>query len=266
MKKLLLLTLTSLLTLTPSLLDAQAPRARGGGGGMRSPGPKFDANFRKLFAEHPAWTAQAKIEAPNPRGGGNMIVPTTISMLDASSRMEMDLTKVEGGGLPPGAAEQIKAMGMAEIIMLARPDKKAAFVVYPGMEAYLEAPLPPGSEAGLDNVKMELTEQGKETVNGQACVKSKYVITNAQGEKQEGTVWKATELKGFPVRLETTENGQPMTMNFTSVKFEKAAATQFDPPATFKKFESQQAMMQEIMMKRFGGGAGGPPVPPVPKK
>jgi hypothetical protein len=187
-------------------------------------------------------------------------------MLDGKSRMDMDLTKIQGAGMPPGAAEQVKAMGMAEIATINRPEKKAVWILYPGLEAYVEMPLPEGADKGEDKFKLEVTEQGKETINGQPCTRSKFVVTDDEGKKQEGIVWQATSLKNFPLRLQTQEGGQTVTMTFKDVKLTAPAAAQFDAPAKFKRYENQQVMMQEVMMKRFGGGAGGiPPAPPSPK-
>jgi hypothetical protein len=48
-------------------------------------------------------------------------------------------------------------------------------------------------------------------------------------------------------------------MLFKNVSLAKPAASLFDPPADFKKYDSVQQMMQQEMMKRMGGGMGMPP-------
>jgi hypothetical protein len=106
---------------------------------------------------------------------------------------------------------------------------------------------------------METTELAKETVDGHACVKNKVVVTDEKGEKHESTTWNATDLKDFPIKIETTEQGTPMTMSFKNVKLAKPQASQFEPPAGFKKYDNFMTMMQEEMSKRMGGGAGMPP-------
>ena len=53
--------------------------------------------------------------------------------------------------------------------------------------------------------KVETTEIGKETLDGHPCVKNKYVVTDNEGVKHESTVWNATDLKNFPVKIQTTE-------------------------------------------------------------
>jgi hypothetical protein len=83
-------------------------------------------------------------------------------------------------------------------------------------------------------------------------VKNKVVITDDQGKTHESTVWNAGDLKKFPIKIEMTEDGRTTTMLFKNVKASKPDATLFDPPKSYKKYESQQALMQQEMMKRMG--------------
>ena len=65
---------------------------------------------------------------------------------------------------------------------------------------------------------METTELGKDTVDGHPCVKNKVIVTDNEGSKHESTVWNATDLKNFPVKIETDRTGrQTMTMLFKNV-------------------------------------------------
>lgn len=233
-------------------------------GGMGGPGG-LDAGLQKLFGVHKAWTASVETTVNAPQLGGPMTMPSTMFVLDGNTRTEMDMSKMKSAAMPPGAAEQMKAMGLAEMVSIVRMDKQKLFIVYPGMQSYLEQALPPASSKGEDKFKVELTGAGKETVGGHPCVKSSFTIIDDAGQQQKGTIWKATDLKDFPLRLQLTQQGTEVTMEFSNVKLEKPASAQFDPPPAYKRFESQQAMMQEIMAKRFGAG-GGFPVPPTPKK
>jgi hypothetical protein len=85
------------------------------------------------------------------------------------------------------------------------------------------------------------------------------VVTDKEGTKHESTVWNATDLKKFPVEIQTTESGGDVTMLFKNVSLTKPAASLFDPPADFKKYDNIQQLMQQEMMKRMGGGMGRPP-------
>ena len=61
-------------------------------------------------------------------------------------------------------------------------------------------------------------------------------------------------MKKFPVEIQTTESSGDVTMLFKNVSLTKPAASLFDPPADFKKYDNVQQMMQQEMMKRMGGG------------
>lgn len=145
-------------------------------------------------------------------------------------------------------------MGMDKMVSISRPDKKTMYLVYPGMQGYVENPLKDQAEVtSPDDFKVETTELAKENVEGHDCVKNKVVVTDKNGKITESTVWNAKDLRKFPVKIETTEQGQKAIMHFKEVSFTKPAASVFEVPAGMTKHASMQAMMQEVMMKKMGG-------------
>src|SRR5207302_5244975 len=100
---------------------------------------------------------------------------------------------------------QLKAFGMADVTMISRPDKKVAYMIYPGLQSYLENALADDEAAGPDaKYEVATTELGREDVNGNACVKNKVVVTDEKGTKHEAVVWNAPDLKNFPVKMRYT--------------------------------------------------------------
>jgi hypothetical protein len=83
-------------------------------------------------------------------------------------------------------------------------------------------------------------------------------VTDDQGNKTESLLWNATDLNNFPVKIETTQEDRKTTMLFKDVKLSKPAASQFEPPADHKKYDS----MMSLMMEKMGGGMGMPPREP----
>ena len=75
----------------------------------------------------------------------------------------------------------------------------------------------------------------------------------------EATVWNATDLKKFPVRIETAEGKGKVTMKLSNVKFDRPDAKVFDPPAAFTRYDNVETMVQEQMMKKIQGGTGAKP-------
>ena len=235
--------------------------AQFGGGGMGGPpSPQFGGRMAKLFGKNSAFTALLEMQAKDTAKNQTMTMPGRFSFDEGKSRFEMDMSQAKGNAIPRDAAAQMKAMGMDTMVMIARPDKKANYLIYPGLKAYAEMPNQDPDTAKLESdFKVETTELGKETVEGHPCVKNKAVVTDDKGKKSAFTVWNATDLKDFPIKLETTEQANKITLLFKEVKLSKPAAGLFDPPSDMKRYENVMALMQEEMMKRMGGGMGAPP-------
>jgi hypothetical protein len=226
------------------------------GGGMGGPGgPNFGGSMSKLFGDNKAFSTAVEIQAKD-GAAGDTTIPGKLAFDDGKSRFEMDMLKMKNSKMPPGAMEQMKAMGMDKMVVVSRPDKKTSYMIYPGLSAYAEMPLKESESAdAVNKLKVETTELGKETVDGHPTVKNKVVVTDEKGKKQEFIAWNATDLKSFPVKLEMSERGATVTMLFTSVKLAKPDAKEFDAPASMKRYDDMMTLMQEEMMKKMGGGA-----------
>jgi hypothetical protein len=222
----------------------------GMGGGQNA--DIFKAGLKKVLGDNKAFSAAIEIETPTP-GGKPVKMPGKIAYDDGKSRLEMDMSKAN---MPEAMLAQMKAMGMDSMVIVSLPENKSAYMIYPGLKAYAEEKTPETeSAADLDTYKVESTELGKENVEGQPCVKNKVVITDSKSKSAEYTIWQATSLKKFPVKIETKERGQLVTMTFKDVKLSRPDASQFSAPKDFKRYENLMALMQEQMMKAMGGAA-----------
>jgi hypothetical protein len=252
MKKTLTLLAAALLGI--GIFNAQAQP-----GGHAAGGPGFDAAFSKLFGDNQAFTAALEVQTPDPSSGKSMTMPGKLSFDSGKSRFEMNTADIKGGAIPPGAAAQMKAMGMDVIVTITVPEKKISYLIYPGMQSYVENPITKGGDDSPDDFKIETTEIGKEIVDGHDCVKNKVVVTGKDGTKHESTVWSATDLKKFPIKIESNEQGQKVSLLFKDVSFKKPDAGMFEVQSGFTKYTNVQSMMQEVIMKKMGGAAGRPP-------
>ena len=259
MKKHTLVLLAAVVTLTGSAL-AQPGRGMGGN-------PGLNAVMTKLFGENKQFSADVEIDAMGSQQQA-MTIPAKMYFDAGKSRFEMNLADAKGQQMSSQMLQQMKTMGMDQTEVISRPDTKMTYLIYPGLKAYAETPLrDPNADKPDSAFKMDSTELGKETLDGHACVKNKVVITDDQGEKHEMTVWNATDMKNFPIKIETDDNGRNTTMIFKNVKTAKPDAALFEPPADFKKYANQRELMQQEVMKRMGmpgmapGGApaGAPP-------
>lgn len=248
-------------------VHAQFPGARPGAGPMPGGGPAriFGGGMRELFGETPYFSANMQIETKARES--QVSLPGKIAFLDGKSRFEMDSSKMNGGNLPPGAAQQIKAMGMAEVVSINLPDKKETYLIYPGLKSYASVPQNDASASAEKKPDIKKTELGKETVDGHPTTKYKVVMKDDQGKEQEATIWSASDLKNFPLKVQVNNDNTPSTITFSDVKLAKPDASLFEPPSDFQRYNDVQTMMREAMMKRFapGGAAGGGFAPPPSK-
>ena len=243
--------------LCAGLIQTHAQMGPHGAMGGPSQGPDFGGAMAKIFGDNSSFSADMEMQV---KGNQPITMPGKIYVSDGKSRFETDMSDMKGHQMPPEAAAHLKAMGMDKMVMISLPDDKTAYMLYPNMQAYVERTIQnPEAAKPASDFKIETTELGKETVDGHPCVKNKVVITDDKGKTHEATVWNATDMKKFPVKVEATENGHTMDMVFKDVKLTKPAASLFTPPSDYKKYDTMMSLMQQEMMKRMGGGGMGMP-------
>lgn len=210
--------------------------------------PSFDGAMSKIFGDNSGFSATMELHLAQP-SGEPMTMTGKIAFLDGKNRFEMDMSSMQGSHIPPQAAARMKQMGMDKITMITRPDKDLNYMLYPDMKAYTTMALNQ-SNTPASAYKSEASKLGQETIDGHDCVKNKVVVTGPDGVPHESTVWNATDLKQFPVKIQmTAKEGQDMVMLFKEVKLSKPDDSQFDPPADFKKYDD----MMSLMMSRAKG-------------
>ena len=63
-------------------------------------------------------------------------------------------------------------------------------------------------------------------------------------------VWRAADLKGLPLRIQCPSGGVPLTLTLSKVSLEAVPNDLFLPPNGFTKYESPEAMMTEMALRR----------------
>src|SRR5215468_3500227 len=184
-------------------LAAVSVRAQFGGGAMgggAGKGLNLSGSTAKLFGDNKAFSGNMELQANSPQGP--VTVPGKIFYSEGKARFEMDLAETKSPALPPGAAAQMKAMGMDKMIVISHPEKQLSYMIYPGLQAYVEMPLKDADADKPDSdFKIETTELAKEKLDGHDCVKNKAVDTDKEGNKYESSVWNATDVNKFPIKI-----------------------------------------------------------------
>ncbi len=221
--------------------------------GARSKDP--GQQLAKFFGKNTAFTATAHVTMADSAGKQLHGMEFQYAMLDGKVRTEMDMTKVQGVKVPPEAMGQMKQMGVDRMVHIFLPDKKVAYMLYPSMKAYCEMNSSQlTGEKESKTPKIEETELGKETIDGHPCVKSKIVVTEEDGHNFEALVWKATDLKDFPIQTQMTNEDQTTTTKFTDINRSKPSASLFEPPSDFKRYASIQELMMSSMQQMMPPG------------
>ena len=95
------------------------------------------AAVTKLFGDNRAFTSKSEVQLLDSSQKEIALMPMNFSLLDKNIRVEMDLSQVKNREMPPGAAESLKQMGMARVVSIINPGKKAAYVLYPDQKMML---------------------------------------------------------------------------------------------------------------------------------
>ncbi len=221
-------------------LHAQMP------GGDSSP---MNAAMLKMLGKNTNFTAVAEVKMAD-KTQGDTSVNFAIALLDGKMRAEMDMAKMKNKMLGPEMVAQMKQMGMDKNIYIVRPDKKATYLIYPGLKSYVQMPVSEADQKAMaKQPKVATTVLGKEALDGHPCVKNKVVVTDEKGETQDAIVWNATDMKDFPIQIQMKDEESTVTMKFKEVQFAKPDAKQFEPPTGFAKYDNMQQLQQAIMEK-----------------
>jgi hypothetical protein len=230
-----------------------AQRMAGGG-----PRDLCSADLAKIFGNNQAFTATANISVADAQRGSPMEMEAAYAFLKGNLRTDIDMTSMKGSQMPPQAAAQMKQMGMDRAVNIYRSDKKVMYLMYPGMKSYAEMT---ASQTTTDKPepkepKIDVTQIGKDTVDGHPCVENKLTFTADDGSKHEVLAWQATDLNNFPIKTEMQAAGSTITTHFSNIKLSAPDASLFDPPSGYTKYGSIQEMMMANMQRMMPPGAG----------
>jgi ankyrin repeat protein len=195
--------------------------------------------FTPLFGTNPC-TAKCDVRVLNDSFKESFT--ETFALLDGKTRTEIDMGQMKHQMIPPAATRQ---MGIDQKVIILRPDLKLTYVVFPRLRAYVKSPfLRPGEDA-RNEPTLEKTPLGTESVDGHPCTKNKVIITTGDGEKHELSVWSATDLKDFPIRIEAKDGENIELSAYKEIQFVKSDPKQFEVPAGFKEYADFSEMMEK---------------------
>ena len=220
--------------------------------------PGWNAAMTKLFGDVKAFSARADMRALDKSGKESLSMTMGFALLDQKVRLEIDMSQMKSAQMPPGAVAQLKQMRMDRLVVIVFPPKKSMYLIYPGLQAYVDMPVPDEEALADKNVKIDKTRLGNETIDGHPCVKNKVVLTDDKGRKAEAIVWNATDLKEFPLQMQMIEKETTVVMRYQDIKLAKPDSRQFDAPSGYAKHADMMQLMQ-VAAQKMTAGAGASP-------
>jgi len=209
---------------------AQVPLAGSGTG--------INVAFTKLFGAVTAFTAKVETQVIDPYRQPVVRMPMDFAALEGKVRLDINLAQIQSKDFSAADLAKLKQAGLDRLVSVFRPDKKATYVIYPGVQSYQEVALVKGeADAFEKGLKLEKNSLGKETIDGHPCVKNKVIISNGKAPVFEALTWNATDLKDFPLRIEMKEKVNTIRMSFSQVRFVKPDAKQFEIPAGYGRMK-----------------------------
>lgn len=222
-------------------------------GGPGPGGGNFDNGMEKLYGANQVFSANMVTSFGDPP----MIAKAKMVFDHENSWTEMNMSDVQGSNLPPQAIEaarQMKSIGMDDVVTITPADKKSICVIYPKIRSYAIMVMPSSTN---NDFKLQTTKLGQETVDGHPCVKNNVTISNG-AQSQEVTVWNATDLNNFPIKIAMIDQGTPINISYQNISFGKPAAGLFQPPAHYTRYGSIEDLTQSAIMNRPGVAPGTP--------
>ncbi len=237
-------TLLALLLAGACPLFAQMPGLSGGAGSM-------NGAMVALFGSNNAFSARAEFVVLDRNQKETENMPLNYSFSNGKMRMDIDLGQFKSTEMPAQFLSTLKRYGMDQTTVIARPDRKLTWSVYPRAKAYAEIPMSKEEiSAQAANYKFNKTPQGRETVDGHDCAKFKITLTTTKAEKTEATeatVWCAADLQSFPIQMRMAIDAtSTMVIKFRDVKLAAPEEAQFEVPGALTKFESPEALLDAL--------------------
>jgi len=124
-------------------------------------------------------------------------------------------------------------------------NKRSGYVLSEALQAY--APVKTDLEAGT---RLNITKEGiQENINGHPCHRCEALVVSSNGLQSHLTLWRADDAGHFPIRIQSLNGPNQMTLNFTEVRLEYPGQGLFLPPDGFTSYPTSIALMNELIIR-----------------
>lgn len=222
--------------------------------GLATNMPQMKAVLSMLCEDTPEFSATAKIQMFGRGGAYQSGMTIGLALREDHLRQEMDVSAIPQ--IPPEIRAGMAVVKLDKIVILTRVDRKRVYIVFPGVQAYVEYPI---SDVVLSNitrrtsaVSHQKTNIGHEVVDGHSCAKNKVIVTEPNEPTGEATLWQASDLSGFPIQMEVVDASRTTKFEFKNVQVGKPEASLFEIPASYVSFTNTSDIIPYARSKALG--------------
>jgi hypothetical protein len=126
--------------------------------------------------------------------------------------------------------------------------ERTGFILSDALQGY--API--SSPVRITNIMItaQMAGSAETQVNGYPGHEAEVSVASDDGSTAMFSIWRATDLGGFPVRIKTMNTVPPFTLNLSGVRSENLSPKLFLPPDGFTKYASADAMAGELYARK----------------
>ncbi len=141
----------------------------------------------------------------------------------------------------------------------------SGYILSEALQAY--APVASTNQFTQTSAQADVHGAKSERIEGHTCEEQRLVVVSSDGASVSFRVWRAADLRGFPLRITLVTDSRPFSLHFSKVRLEVPQSGLFLPPDGFTKYESAETMMNELYLRapspvrKRGGPAPEAPAP-----
>ena len=233
------LSLAIIALFTAACAHVRPAGGRGGAGGDILP-PKppvfLDGPMAALLTNVDGFSAHATLET---RASSNRPVIVSGELLGRGSKLFFAPT----GSTP--ASKHHPDGGMSFIWDV---NEGSGYMLSEALQGY--APILSGARATNVVIGTAAEHSAPEKLGGHPCEQKQAIVASSDGSETVFHLWRAEDLRGFAVRINSATNSVFLSLNLSTVRLEIPSAELFLPPDGFTKYDSAEALMNELMARQ----------------
>jgi hypothetical protein len=102
----------------------------------------------------------------------------------------------------------------------------------------------------VTNVAIDIGQSAAQRISGHPCESARATVRMLDGSSAGFELFRAIDLNGFPIKIESATNAMVFTLNLSKIRIEQPQADIFSPPEGFTKYPTPEAMADELAARQ----------------